>query len=215
MPQKISRPCAASACLLAWDRFLTFQVPRKPPIQVPIASSRWQSLPMSGSSSCCTCRQFFELCRILRSQYAHPCRFHLQLLLTERERNQHLSDCETSDLIKGFAFWNAQLLNRLLDRKLKSKEETTVDCDNVCPAVDRHKWNCETCGGRLLLSFYEVFYGAMHVLHDLVLLLLRHWRPNGLSDGIKIDELSKLFCRGQFSWTKDISGNCLLVISKH
>ena len=89
-----------------------------------------------------------------------------------------------------------------------------MDCDDVCPAVDRHKWDCETCGGRLLLSFYEVFYGAMHVLHDLVLLLLRHWRPNGLSDGIKIDELSKLFCRGQFSWTKDISGNCLPMIKE-
>ena len=75
---KLCQPCVASANLLALPR-------NQDP---PVSSSQWQSLPNSHSSSCCTSRQFFELCRIFRSQLSHPCKLHLRLLLTERKRHQ-------------------------------------------------------------------------------------------------------------------------------
>ena len=67
-------------------------------------------------------------------------------------------------------------------------------------AVDRDERDCETCSGGLHLPFYEVLDGDLQVLHDPVLLLLRDRRPDRVSDGFKIDKVSKVFCRGQFSW---------------
>ena len=75
---------------------LAFQVPRNQ--ARPIASSQWQLLPNSGSSSCCTCRRFFELCRIFRSQSSHPCTLHLRLLLTERERYHIKNNSSISEM---------------------------------------------------------------------------------------------------------------------
>ena len=73
-PKKLHQPGAGSASLL------DFQAARNQ--DPPIASSQLQLLPNSHSSSCCTCRQFFELCRIFGSQLSHPCTLRPQLLLT-------------------------------------------------------------------------------------------------------------------------------------